>query len=67
MDRLVKLKNDAQLTDELFLSILTRLPSPEERAEVIKMLQNTPPAQRQNTLSELAWSLLTSVEFRFNH
>lgn len=67
MDRLTKLKDDAQLTDELFLSILTRLPSPEERTSVIKMLQTTPAAQRQNTLSELAWSLLTSVEFRFNH
>lgn len=67
MDRLVKLKDDAQISDELFLSILTRLPSPEERNEVIKLLQASPAAQRQNTLSELAWSLLTSVEFRFNH
>ncbi len=67
MDRLVKLKDDSQLTDDLFLSILTRLPSLEERTEVIKMLQATPAPQRQNTLSEIAWSLLTSVEFRFNH
>lgn len=67
MDRLVKLKDDAQITDELFLSILTRLPSLEERTEVIKMLQTTPASQRQATLSELSWSLLTSVEFRFNH
>lgn len=67
MDRLSKLKDDAQLTDELFLSILTRFPMPEERSELIKILKDTPALQRQNTLSELAWSLLTSVEFRFNH
>lgn len=67
MDRLTRLKDDAQLVDELFLSILTRLPCPEERTEVTKMLQTTPVTQRQYTLSELAWSLLTSVEFRFNH
>jgi hypothetical protein len=67
LDRLTKLKDDAQVTDELFLSILTRLPSLEERTEVIKMLQAAPASQRHTILGELAWSLLTSVEFRFNH
>ncbi|HQR05488.1 MAG TPA: DUF1549 domain-containing protein [Gemmatales bacterium] len=67
MDRLTRMKDEAQITDDLFLSILTRLPSQEERTEVIKMLQAAPAAQRHTTLSELTWSLLTSVEFRFNH
>lgn len=67
MDRLTRLKDNAQLVDELFLSILTRLPYPEERAEVNKLLQTADAGQRQTTLCELAWSLLTSIEFRFNH
>lgn len=67
MDRLNKIKDEAPLADELFLSILSRLPTAEERADIAAMLRGLPPTQRQNTLSELAWSLLTSVEFRFNH
>ncbi|MFO0878981.1 MAG: DUF1549 domain-containing protein [Gemmataceae bacterium] len=61
LGRLQKLSGDA-LADELYLSIFTRLPSTEERQEVADFLTRHP-----GRLSDLAWALLASTEFRFNH
>jgi hypothetical protein len=59
--RLQKLSGGA-LADELYLSVLTRLPDDEERREAAEFL-----ARRPDGLADLAWALLTSAEFRFNH
>lgn len=64
--RLLALKNDQALAEELYLSTLTRLPTPEERQEVADWLKNAA-AERPRAVSELAWALLASAEFRFNH
>lgn len=65
-DRLGKLQDPGAVADELFVSMLTRLPSAEEKKDVADFL-----ASRQNdrpaALQDLAWALLTSAEFRFNH
>jgi hypothetical protein len=53
-------------TDELYLGVLTRLPSAEERQEVSAFLKDHT-QDRGAALQELAWALLTSAEFRFNH
>src|SRR5262249_43656252 len=64
-DRLAKIKSTDDLTDELYLSVLTRLPSAEERKEVAAFLGRA--KDRAAALPDLAWALLTSAEFRFNH
>lgn len=66
VDRLVKLKDSGTIAEELYLSVLTRLPSEEERAEVDQYLQRFP-NRRTEALSELAWALIASAEFRSNH
>ncbi len=59
--RLEKLSG-AALADELYLSVFTRLPDDEERKEVVDFL-----ARRPKALADLAWGLIASTEFRFNH
>jgi hypothetical protein len=61
VDRLAKLKGDA-LADELYLATLARLPDADERRELAETLRRRPDA-----LAEIAWGLLASTEFRFNH
>jgi hypothetical protein len=61
LGRLKGLKGDA-LADELYLSVLCRLPDAEERREVAEALKRRP-----GSLAEVAWGLLASTEFRFNH
>src|SRR5207247_110739 len=58
---LAKLSGSA-LADELYLSVFTRLPDDEERRDVADFL-----AQRPGAYADLAWALLASTEFRFNH
>jgi hypothetical protein len=65
-DRLTRLADAAALADELYLSVLTRYPSSEERKEVADYLPEQR-AERTAALQELVWALLTSAEFRFNH
>jgi hypothetical protein len=64
--RLNALKEVNPLAEELYLSVLTRLPTDVERKEVADYLarRNT---ERLAALQDLAWALLTSAEFRFNH
>jgi hypothetical protein len=64
--RLSQQTDQAALADELYFSVLTRPPTGEERAEVAHYLQHH--AQRRSAaLGELAWALLSSVEFFVNH
>lgn len=65
-DRLAKLTDAATLADELYLSVLSRRPSAEERQEVADHLRIRGTA-RSAAIEELAWALLASAEFRFNH
>lgn len=65
-DRLNKITDEKALADELFLSTLTRLPTPDEREAVVQSLKDRP-KDRAATLQDVTWALLTSVEFRFNH
>ncbi|HVW02441.1 MAG TPA: DUF1549 and DUF1553 domain-containing protein, partial [Planctomycetaceae bacterium] len=56
----------ASLVDELYLTFYSRFPESEERAAGIAHLQRTD-ANRQQLLEDLAWSLLNTPEFLFNH
>jgi hypothetical protein len=65
-DRLSKLDDPNALAEELYLSVFSRLPTAAEKKEasdfLAKHAKNRGPA-----IQELAWALLTSAEFRFNH
>ena len=64
-DRLGKLTNPDALAEELFVAILSRRPTAEERKDVAAALKTAP--DRQKTINELVWALVASAEFRFNH
>ena len=64
--RLRQTEDPAQVAEELYLSILTRLPEPAETQKVAAYLAARP-KERVPALQELAWALLSSVEFRFRH
>lgn len=66
IDRLSGQKDAGALADELYLSVLSRLPTVDERKEVADYL-NRREANRVQALQDLAWALLTSAEFRFVH
>lgn len=65
-DRVAKLPPE-QATDELFLSILTRRPTADERAAVTAALTRIAAADRPAMCGELVWALVSCAEFRFNH
>lgn len=64
--RLQKLTEPEQMAEELYLSILTRRPTAEETQDVADYLTQRKDEKAQ-ALEELAWALLTSAEFRFQH
>jgi len=64
--RIVKAGDSATAAEELYISVLNRLPSAAESADV-KSLLEMPGSDRELVARELVWALLTSIEFRFNH
>lgn len=64
--RLAAMTDPSSLADELYLCLLTRRPTPEEREEVSQYLAKRGP-ERNQAVQELLWALVTSTEFRFNH
>ena len=65
-ERLAALDDSTQITDELFLSVLTRMPEDDERTLVKEHLE-AEKADRPKAVAALVWSLLASAEFRLNH
>jgi hypothetical protein len=66
IDRLARQNEPDAVADELYLSVLTRRSSDEERRDVVLYLKDRD-KDRPAALQELAWGLLASAEFRFNH
>jgi Protein of unknown function (DUF1549)/Protein of unknown function (DUF1553) len=64
--RLAAIVDASAIADELYLSLYTRRPTDEERAEVVRHIADRG-KDRVPALQELAWALLASTEFRFNH
>lgn len=64
--RLLKLDNAQAIADELYLSIMTRRPAAQEVADVASHMTGRD-ADKPVAFQEIAWALLTSAEFRFNH
>jgi hypothetical protein len=66
VERLQGNMSDDQLLDELYLAVLTRALTDEERAAGKAWLaKNT--QQRVVAISRLAWALASSTEFSLNH
>jgi hypothetical protein len=62
----VTINDNAALVDELYLTFYSRLPAAEERAAGLKHLARDS-NQRRTAAEDIAWSLLNSLEFVFNH
>jgi hypothetical protein len=64
--RCASMADSAAVAEEVYLSVLSRRPTGEERGEVARYLAARP-KDRTSAIREVAWALLTSTEFRFNH
>jgi hypothetical protein len=65
-ERITKQADSRMAAEELYLSVLTRLPTEDEASHVAKYLADRG-ADRTAAAQELVWALLNSAEFRFNH
>ena len=63
-ERIVKTMDAKVAAEELYLGILTRMPTEQESAEVASFLAARP--DRAKAAQELVWGLISSAEFRFN-
>jgi len=59
-------KSDAELVDELYLTYYARLPDEMERRTALAYLQRNA-AERRPPAEDLAWTLMNTLEFVFNH
>ncbi len=60
--------SDEQIIEEAYLSCLSRLPTAQEREQLLAVLQKPEEGtDRRQVLEDLFWALLSSKEFLFNH
>jgi hypothetical protein len=64
--RLLKLADPAALADELYVSVLSRPPTDEEKQAAVDYLSSRSD-RREQAIMNLAWSLVASNEFCANH
>jgi hypothetical protein len=58
--------DDAALVEELYLTFYSRFPSAEERRDAVAYLREHV-ENRREAAEDLAWGLMNSLEFLFNH
>ena len=66
VDRLSRIDDPDSLAEQLFLSVLNRRPTAEDRQDVADYLAQHAD-QRVAAITDLAWALLSSTEFCLNH
>jgi hypothetical protein len=66
VDRLSKLSDPDAVADELYVSVLTRTPTPAEKAEIRELL-GVKTIEKQKLLGHMVWALVSSTEFCLNH
>jgi hypothetical protein len=64
--RLTQVADPPMIAEELYLCLLSRRPTPDEHAAVADYLAKRG-AEKSQAISELAWAIIASTEFRFNH
>jgi hypothetical protein len=60
-------KGDAALVEGLFLSVLSRYPSPAELSAATSSLQGTSGTLRRQRAENLLWALFNKVDFLYNY
>ena len=63
-ERITKATDSKLAAEELYLGVLTRMPTDQEIAEVTTFLNARP--DKNKAAQELVWGLISSAEFRFN-
>ena len=58
--------DDQRLTEELYLTFFSRMPNDAERNQVLAFLKKQTD-NRQQAVEDIAWSMLNTLEFLFNH
>ena len=58
--------SDEKSIDEFYLAALGRVPTPEEKADLLAFLANKS-LPRQEKLARLVWAVISSREFAYNH
>jgi hypothetical protein len=58
---------DLAILDELYVSALCRQPTEAEKIQMLLVLGATPQNERRQALEDIAWAILSSKEFLFNH
>jgi len=58
-------KPDAEILDSLYLSALSRHPTPAESTALLEALKQSP--KRDEGFQDILWAILNSKEFLFNH
>jgi hypothetical protein len=59
-------RDDGKLVEELYLAFFSRLPDAAERRLAGKHLKENA-GKRREAVEDLAWGMLNSLEFVFNH
>ena len=59
--------SDEKAVETSYLTVLSRLPSAEEKAHFVKFLSGTDGDRRGERLEDLYWVLVNSTEFSWNH
>jgi chromosome segregation ATPase len=65
-ERMIQEKDPKNAATDLYMTVLSRPPVPEEAADVARILSERE-KDKSSAVQELVWGLLSSVEFRFNH
>jgi hypothetical protein len=63
---LKKNASDEEILNEFYVAALTRLPTNEEKTELLQFLGQRS-ARREETLAGLVWAIVNSREFAYNH
>ncbi len=58
---------DEAILEDLYLAALCRLPTPEERTQLLGTLKEVDAADHRLVIEDLYWGVLSSKEFLFNH
>jgi hypothetical protein len=59
--------SSAATIEELYLAALARMPTAEEQKRLAAILDSAPENERRAVVEDLAWAIVTSKEFLFNH
>jgi hypothetical protein len=59
-------RTDPEIVDEIYLTSLSRFPTPEERKRLLEYLAAKKTARAQ-AVQDVAWAVLNAKEFEFNH